>query len=238
MTAPPARLIAAGTIIGRTSASLPEFVRAMIEGYNVFMRFVLNARAITLWLAPMMLLALLQSPAARAQTTLPTYPENSEGLKQLFADLLGAAQERQGQKVYAFMHSLLLPDANKWFTDTFGEEIGRPLAEEYTREMEKFPAAMTGLFLRLANPKDLKITVTAVEQSDDPNARIHQRFALAAMANPVPLYTVRLQKENSSSHITLWSIVYVDGGFRLAGKMESIREAIKAAEKKQQQQQR
>ncbi|WP_428937186.1 hypothetical protein [Fontivita pretiosa] len=202
------------------------------------MQCELTGRAITMWLCAFMLLPVLQTTPARAQTTLPTYPETSEGLKQLFSDLLTAAQERQGQKVYAIMRSLLLPDADKWFTDTFGEDVGSPLAEEYTREMEKFPAAMTGLFLRLTNPKDLKITVTAVEQSDDPNAKIHQRFALAAMANPVPLYTVKLQKENSSSHITLWSIVYVDGGFRLAGKMERIREAIKAAEKKQQEQQR
>lgn len=202
------------------------------------MQFELTARAITMWLCAFMLLPVLRTTPAQAQTTLPTYPETSEGLKQLFSDLLTAAQERQGQKVYAIMRSLLLPDADKWFTDTFGEDVGSPLAQEYTREMEKFPAAMTGLFLRLTNPKDLKITVTAVEQSDDPNAKIHQRFALAAMANPVPLYTVKLQKENSSSHITLWSIVYVDGGFRLAGKMERIREAIKAAEKKQQEQQR
>jgi hypothetical protein len=160
----------------------------------------------------------------RAQTTSPSYPPTSDGLSQFIKEMLEAADERDADKLVAMSESLLLPDAGKWFKRVFGDPLGTRLATAYEKDMKDFAPGLALLFLRLKNPKHLAVIVTCVETVDDPSAKMYQVFAMQAMKRPVPLYSILIRQEGSNASIGLWSFVHVDGRFRLAGKMLSIRQ--------------
>ena len=168
-------------------------------------------------------MALIVAGAARGQTTAPTtspsYSESNEGLEQEFKDILAASAAHDAQKVLAMTRSLVLKDPQAWFKDVFGEEKGTKLATAYQKESTGFPEALARLFLSLRDPKELSISITRVESTDDPNAKGVQLFALNAMQNPTPLYAVKLTKPGTSAKIEIWSLAYVDGSFRWLGKM-------------------
>jgi hypothetical protein len=169
--------------------------------------------------------AMLVVATARAQTSRPAYPESEAGLKQFFQDILNASAAKDAERLLALTQSLVLPDPDAWFTETFGEKLGKKLAADYKAEHKNFGPAMARLFFSLDEPKKLEIKISVVQALDDGNAKGYQLIAIAAMQQPAALYTASITKEGTSAHITLWSIVYVDGRFRLAGKMRAIKDA-------------
>ncbi|HVT89991.1 MAG TPA: hypothetical protein VHD56_14145 [Tepidisphaeraceae bacterium] len=159
------------------------------------------------------------------QTSRPSYPDTVEGLTQFFKDMLAATAAKDQNRVYAYAQMLTLPKYKEFFKKTFGDEVSTRLIPEYEKGTENFPLKFTRLFLQLKTPKELTPVVTRVEGADDVNATIYQRLALEAMVDPVPLYSVTISKPGASGTIQLWSLVYIDGAFRLVGKMQAIRVA-------------
>lgn len=168
------------------------------------------------------MLAATQRAAGQA-TTRPSYPESNEGLAQFFKDQLSLAAARDHATLHERFKSLILPNSEAWFTDVFGDEKGPKLAEEYKESTKNLAAKLTSLFLQLRDPKLLEVTVICVETVDDPNAKAFQTLALAAMKQPVALYTAAVGKPNESAAITIWSLVYSDGQFRFVGRMTAVK---------------
>jgi hypothetical protein len=176
-------------------------------------------------MAAWVLLGTTLCPAlATAQTSKPAYPESEAGLRQFFKDILDASAAKDGDRIMLLTQSLLLPDPDAWFTQTFGDKLGKKLAADYRSEHKNFGPALTRLFYSLKEPRQLDVQITVVQALDDSNAKGYQLIAIAAMQQPTPLYTASITKQGTGAHITLWSIVYVDGRFRLAGKMRAVKD--------------
>lgn len=149
----------------------------------------------------------------------PPYPESTQGLQKLMEDALAATKAGDKEKVAALVKPLVLPDHAAWFKKTFGDEKGAALAEDYDKMAPRLADELTKLLD--ARVKDGRTFASAVkiESADDQNATGLQKQAIAAMKEKAALYTVRLGDKPGGSGFTLWSFVFVDGQFRLAGKM-------------------
>jgi hypothetical protein len=140
-------------------------------------------------------------------------------LKKLMEDTLAAVKAGQQDKVAALLKPLVLPDATTWFKNVFGDEVGAKLAAEYNRMSPSLVTDLAGIFAGRVKDGRTIVSVTKVESATDPNATGLQQQALAAMKTKVPLYTVRFVEKPGMPGYTLWSFVWVDGQFRLVGKM-------------------
>src|SRR4051812_16850912 len=82
-------------------------------------------------------LVMLHSTAS-AQTTRPTYPPTTEGLAQMFREIIDASVAHDADKLLKMCDAMVLPDAPKWFKQTFGDELGTKLAAAYQKDMVNF----------------------------------------------------------------------------------------------------
>ena len=140
-------------------------------------------------------------------------------LQKLMEDTLAAVKAGQKDKVAALLKPLVLPDATTWFKKVFGDDIGAKLGAEYSKMSPTLATDLAGIFEGRVKDGRTIVSVTKVESATDPNATGLQKQALAAMKTKVPLYTVRFVEKPGMPGYTLWSFVYVDGQFRLVGKM-------------------
>lgn len=168
------------------------------------------------------LTVLFSSVATHAQTTSPSYPETNAGLELMVKDMLSAATAKDVRALLALTKSMELPKPKEWFEEVFGKEVGARLAAEHEKELKNAGDGFARLFLQIREPKTMTVEVTRVESPEDVNAKPYQVLALAEMRNPVPLYTVTLRQPGQPGSITIWSVVYVNGAFRAAGKMTAI----------------
>ena len=153
-------------------------------------------------------------------STLPARAANDPAtLQKLMEDTLAAVKAGQKDKVAALLRPLVLPDATAWFKKVFGEDIGAKLGGEYNSMSSTLATDLAGIFEARVKDGRTMVSVTKIESATDPNATGLQKQALAAMKTKVPLYTVRLAEKPGMPGYTLWSFVYVDGQFRLVGKM-------------------
>jgi hypothetical protein len=168
---------------------------------------------------------LLFACAASAQTTLPSYPETNEGLQQYFQDILDAGHKNAQPKLLALCDAMVLESPDKWFVDNFGAGKGEKLAEAYKTEMNEFGPKFAVLILRHRelNLSEFKVNVVRLETLDNPNAKANQLLAIDQLKNFTPLYNVTLLHEKSGTSIGLWSFVWINGKFKLAGKMNGLR---------------
>lgn len=156
-------------------------------------------------------------------TTLPGYPDSVEGLTKLMKDMLAASAAGNERLIVALAHTMVLPNHVKWFNKTFGETTAPRLIKEFEETASKVDVELAVKMLLLKEPTKLAITVQKFEAADDLNARIYQRLAMQEMQQPTALYSVTMTLPGTSAKIEIWSIVYVDGAFRIAGKMQKIR---------------
>ncbi|HEY7089096.1 MAG TPA: hypothetical protein VH518_13460 [Tepidisphaeraceae bacterium] len=161
--------------------------------------------------------------------TVPSYPESNEGLQMFMKDILAAAGDRDEARLLAMTESLRLPDPDKWFREVFGDEVGAKLAADYIKSNKNIGPQLAVLFLKMKNPRTLDVSITRVESPDDPKAKAYQQIALAAMKNPVPLYYADITNRRESV-VAVWSIVYVNGKFHLAGKMRAVKDVDEPAD--------
>lgn len=168
------------------------------------------------------LLLLPLAPAA-AQTTLPSYPDSTEGLNRLFKDLLTASEAKNENAIYLLARSMVLPNHKEWFKKTFGETIAPRMIKEFEETASRVDVELTAKFVLLREPSKLSIAITRTEAADDLSARVFQRFALAAMKEPTALYSVTLSLPGTTAKIEIWNIVHVEGAFRVVGKLQAVR---------------
>lgn len=126
------------------------------------------------------------------------------------------------QDLPAQLRDLVLPNHQNWFRQVFGGQTGAVLAQEYGRRVPTFEIDLHKLFAAMVREGKTEVRVNRIDRIGDPLATGLQNKLLAAMRQTVPLYSVRMAKPAEKRSTHLWSFVYVDGGFRLVGKMRAI----------------
>lgn len=146
--------------------------------------------------------------------------ESAETLQKAVSEIVQAAKAGEKDKVEKLCGDLVLPDPAKWFTEVFGEAAGKKLAEEYAALPKPEIAKM---FLKAAEAGRTEVRILKIEKADDKNATGLQQDAIKAMTKPVALYTAKLVEPGKEAGLSVWSFVWADGAFRLAGKMKAIK---------------
>ncbi len=155
--------------------------------------------------------------AARAAD--PATPETADGLKKVIEDTIAVVKAGDNDKLAAMVKSMKVPDGEAWLKKTFGDEKAKELLPDYNKFAESFDKDGAKFFQSQVKAGKTFISVAKITSGDDENATGAQKKLLAAMKEKTPLYTVHFAKTEGGTDMSLWSFVYVDGGFRLAGKM-------------------
>lgn len=152
-----------------------------------------------------------------------SYAEGEEGLKQLATDLSAA----EGDDAEKLGKDLALPDAQKFFTTTFGPELATQLASEYATDVPKLGTIHQ--FFKAGQAKGrTEILVEKHVSAEDENANGLQEAALKAMKTPMPIYTINVVEPGKTIGSSLWSFAYVDGSYRYLGKLKAVKPGASA----------
>jgi hypothetical protein len=146
-------------------------------------------------------------------------PQSPEGLKRLTEDVLDKVKAGNTDAAMALIRPMRLPNADRWFVSVFGPEKGKLLAADYAEQARTLDKDLLGLFSEQVKQSRTKVTAYKLESAGDPQATGAQVKALTAMVTKVPLYGCRMVAPGAELGMHLWSFVWVDGQFRLAGKM-------------------
>lgn len=131
--------------------------------------------------------------------------------------MVTAAETNNTSYVRTLERDLIIPNYTRWFVDTFGAEAGQRLAVDYAILIKQAETPEGLLSLAKVVQRDFTpIEVSRIDDPSDSNATGLQRKALLARRKPIALYTVELRG------FSFWSFVYVDGAFRIAGKMQAL----------------
>ncbi|MBA4192100.1 MAG: hypothetical protein C0467_29325 [Planctomycetaceae bacterium] len=139
-------------------------------------------------------------------------------------DLYTATKEGEKQKAADLAKPLVLPKPETWFKGVFGDEKGTKMTAEYNKVVPKFEGDIEQLFAKVVKAGQSEISVLRFERAPDPKAVGYQNDAMAVMKKPVPLYSVRFVKPGDRLGQHVYSFVYVDGGFRMVGKMQGFKD--------------
>ena len=168
-----------------------------------------------------LLLFTLLGTACFHQSNKVSYGESADGLKTLMSDILEAQKSGNKDKFNALVKSLAVPDADRWFKKVFGDDKGVKVAAQYKSNTSQIEQDLAKIFAKVVDDGQTEIRITRMEKADDPQANGNQKEVLSAMNNPVPIYSARLVKPGETLGMHLYNFVYVDGTFRLAGKMDA-----------------
>jgi len=168
-----------------------------------------------------MLLFTILAAACMNKSNKASYPESTDGLKKLMSDILDAQKSGDTAKFKSLVKDLELPAAEGWFKNVFGDDKGAKAAAQYKSQTSALQQDLEKLFAKIVSDGQTEIKITRLEKADDPQATGNQKDVIAAMKNPVPIYSVRFVKPGETLGMHLYNYVYVDGTFRLAGKMDA-----------------
>lgn len=149
------------------------------------------------------------------------YPDTTEGLTKLSKDLLAIAKAGKRAELTAKVKKLALPNSDAWFKRVFGAEAGAALAEEYTAGLQDLEANLTRVFMTAAEENLTDVNVFKFSQPDAANATATQKKAMESMVVKTPLYSVYFSQAGEERGMHLYSFVYVEGAFRMVGKMKA-----------------
>jgi hypothetical protein len=148
-------------------------------------------------------------------------PETAAGLQQQLGALYAAVRDKDEARGRVLISALRLPNADAWFRRVFGDEAGARLGAEYATATARLDAELGRLFAKVIEKGQSEIRTLRFDRADDPKAVGNQKDTMAAMKSPQALYSARFVKPGEGLGMHLYSFVYADGMFRLAGKMES-----------------
>jgi hypothetical protein len=158
----------------------------------------------------------------------PRIEGNVAGLdasKDLSADLKSLVErtfEAMGKDPARFgeiVASFALPHPDEWTAATFGD-AGKPFAQKLKAEAPQFEEEVKWTIEALFADNRKKVQVVRHVAADDPKATDVQRQLIAAMKAPCALYSVNFRVDDDDPGQSVWSWVYVEGGFRLVGHLK------------------
>ena len=116
-----------------------------------------------------------------------------------------------GAHAQELIDTLILPNYQKWYTESFDEEVARAGLALYDPAASSLGAQLARYFIN-AQQSHPEIQAVRFAETCDDNAKDHTFGLLLSRLRPVPLYEVRFIKDGKFSR--LFAFVYVDGGFR------------------------
>lgn len=170
-----------------------------------------------------LLVVALLGMACGSNSNKVSYDESADGLKKLMSDIYEAQKSGDKDKLSRLLKSLELPDAEAWFKKVFGADVGAKVAAQHKTISGSIISDLERIFAKVVTDGQSEIRITRLEKADDSNANGNQKDVLAAMKEPVPIYSVRFVKPGETLGMHLYNYVYVDGTFRVAGKMDAVR---------------
>jgi hypothetical protein len=163
------------------------------------------------------------SPEGKKDTgDVAAYPDTPEGLTKLSKELLALAKAGKRPELAAKVKGLIIPGSDAWFKRVFGPQVGAALSEEYTAGLTQLETSVTRMFMTAAEEGQTEVKVVKFTKPDPDHATGNQNKALEAMIVKTPLYSVFLTQPGEETGMQLYSFVFVDGNFRMAGKMKSV----------------
>lgn len=166
-------------------------------------------RAIAGLLGCLLLAGCPSSPAGDGRNPPPLdtqYPGTPDGLKQLFTDILTAAQRDDRDRVHALMASLILSDQD--LIDLFGAEEGKRLQPRYVPMIGTL--VNIGSMELVATISDRKYDLVEVFPIDE-HGSATDRATVAALKERLPVYGVRMKKKGDTRGTRYDFFVYKRG---------------------------
>jgi hypothetical protein len=154
---------------------------------------------------------------AAATAAEESFPETQEVLRKYFEQMMDATEVGNLSFAKTLARDMIIPNHKRWFAENFGREAGERLDVDYSIIIKSAdtPEGLFNIPKLLERPRT-PILVERITDPGDTNATGLQRKALLARKKDFALYTVEVRG------FSIWSFVYVDGAFRIAGKMQSI----------------
>lgn len=157
-----------------------------------------------------------QEPASKTAQSTPTesYPNTADGLHSLLADLLAAAKGDDQGKVWSKIEKMDIPDYEEWFTRTYGQEKGQPMARAYGKSLKVTGQQFEMLWTELAKQEG----EISISRLDAANRKFDTVKGDDALANSTDEFKASWKKTDTSAGPSGQPIGYfcfVDGKFRL-----------------------
>ena len=142
----------------------------------------------------------------------------SAELKKLMESTAAAAKGGDKAKLADLVKSFQLPNSDAWFKKVFGDAVGGERSAGYSKMASSFDKEVTQYFEAVVAENYTFVEVFYLTNPDDRNAKGNQKEAMKSMVSAVPIYTVHFRPKAGEAGKSIYNWVYVDGGFRLAGK--------------------
>lgn len=138
----------------------------------------------------------------------PQYPDGAAGLKQLWSDIIDAAQHDERERVHDLMATTFMSDAE--LARLFGPATP-PLVPRYHQLMGTL--VNRGAVEFVANVFDRRYDAVDVIADENDGA------LAAALVEPHPLWSVRVHKASETRGLRYDAFLYLDGKWRTANQL-------------------
>jgi hypothetical protein len=150
------------------------------------------------------------------------YEDTTEGFRRLILDVIDSVSRGDIAQSQALIAGLELSDPVSWFSATFGPDDGVRAAQDYAKLSGSFIAQVTNIFHEVVAKGQTLLQITALDDPKSQGVTELQAAALSAARDSLRLYSVRFLQPGKERGFHLWSFAYVDGGFRLLGKIQAL----------------
>jgi len=157
-------------------------------------------------------------PSPTQTTTVLTYPNTTDGLRQLLQDMLAAAKNGEIEKLSGFAKDMKIPNCEVWLRKMFdAEKADRGMASCDPQNLSSKEKSLAELFLRLAK-REGSIVIRKVNDQPQP-AYSRDWFWLQAIRSPLDTYDATWEAQDRPENFPRESIgsgyfLFIDGGFR------------------------
>lgn len=162
-------------------------------------------------LVPVVALALVAACSRHAGKFTPRqYPDGAAGLKLLWTDILDAARNDDRERVHDLMATMILTDAE--LARLFGPARAQALKPRYEQ-----------LIGTLVNRGAVELVAQEYEKkydTVDAFADDHEEHVQAILAEPHPLWSVRLRKASDKLGLRYDFFVYLDGKWKTGNQLD------------------
>ena len=171
---------------------------------------------VCLWVltVPVWMITATAKEAPSAGQASAAIPESPAGLQTELEAILRSAKDKNSKQLDALVNNLQIPDSASWFSATFGEELGKPLAATYQSSWKDYEDSITRMFHDESSGKHFQVFVKEYSSSTPVPSDSFIQAILQNSKNPLKLYTAGVGKDRPIG--TLPGIyVYIRGAFRV-----------------------